>query len=171
MSYDNTTRRIHHCIKQQHHPAYLEVGKHIIRITKPNKDINMGASYRPISLLTIIPQALEKKPSSLHHKQYIPHQNTTWFLKTHDAITVIHNINNTIARGFTQMTPPTRIITVALGTKFRYSEHTQTYQNASTYTHPKHQSENTHQRQFKLASLKAASSHPHSSTYTHQTLP
>ena len=32
----------------------------IIPITKPNKDINMGTSYRPISLLSVIAKTLEK---------------------------------------------------------------------------------------------------------------
>ena len=61
----------------------------IIPIPKPNKDTNMGTSYRPISLLSVVAKTLEKC--------LLPY------------ITA-----NTVAKWFNQMAPPARTITVAL---------------------------------------------------------
>ena len=80
----------------------------IVPIPKPNKDTNKGTSYRPISLLS-------EEPYSVHNSKHTKHahatrvQNTTFYS---DGTT--HTLNNTVAKGFNQMAPPARTITVAL---------------------------------------------------------
>ena len=86
----------------------------IVSIPKPNKDTNMGTSYRLISLLSVIAKTLEKSllpyitantPTTPMHHGY----------KTqHSTVTALHTLNNTVAKGFNQMAPPARTITVAL---------------------------------------------------------
>ena len=84
----------------------------IIPIPKPNKDINIVTSYRPISLLSVIAKTLEKVILP-YITQNIPNITTQHGFKTkHSTNTAIHNINNTVAAGFNQ--PPTRTIAVAL---------------------------------------------------------
>ena len=76
----------------------------IVPIPKPNKDIDKGTSYRPISLLSVIAKTLEK--SLLPYiTANMPNTGTK-----HN----IHTLNNTVAKGFNQMAPPARTITVAL---------------------------------------------------------
>ena len=60
----------------------------IVPIPKPNKDVNKGISYRPISLLSI------NAPTQDGYTHY--------------------TLNNTVAKGFNQMAPPARTIIVAL---------------------------------------------------------
>ena len=86
----------------------------IIPTPKPNKDMNIGTSYRPISLLSVIAITLEKTllPYITHN---IPHIYTQHdFKSNHSTSTALHNINNTIATGFNQKKTPERTITVAL---------------------------------------------------------
>ena len=64
----------------------------IIPIPKPNKDIDKGISYRPISLLLVIAKALEKS---------LP-------------LMALHTVNYTVAKWFNQMATPARTIIVAL---------------------------------------------------------
>ena len=86
----------------------------IIPIPKPNKDINIGTSYRPISLLSVIAKTLEKVILP-YITQTIPNITTQHGFKTkHSTNTALHNINNTVATGFNQPIPPTRTIAVAL---------------------------------------------------------
>ena len=85
----------------------------IIPIPKPNKDINIGTSYRPISLLSVIAKTLEKVILP-YITQNIPNITTQHGFKTkHSTNTALHNINNTVATGFNQPIPPTRTIAVA----------------------------------------------------------
>ena len=85
----------------------------IIPIPKPNKDINTGTSYRPISLLSVIAKILEKVILP-YITQNIPNITTQHGFKTkHSTNTELHNINNTIATGFNQPIAPTRTIAVA----------------------------------------------------------
>ena len=83
-------------------------------IPKPNKDINSGTSYRPISLLYVIAKTLEKVILP-YITQNIPNITIQhWFKTKHYTNTALHNINNTVATGFNQPIPPTHTIAVAL---------------------------------------------------------
>ena len=86
----------------------------IVPIPKPNKDVDKGSSYRPISLLSVITQTLGK--SLLPYiTANIPNTSTQHGYKTqHHTVTALHTVNNTVAKGFNQMTPPAQTITVAL---------------------------------------------------------
>ena len=86
----------------------------IVPITKPNKDIDKGTSYRPISLFSVIAKTVEK--SLLHYiTANIPNTPTQHGYNTqHSTVTALHTVNNTVAKGFNQMAPPARTITVAL---------------------------------------------------------
>ena len=86
----------------------------IIPILYPIKDMNIGISYRPIPLLSVIAKTLEKTllPYTTNN---IPHISTQQGLKSnHSASTALHSINNTIATGLNQNKPPELTITVAL---------------------------------------------------------
>ena len=90
----------------------------IVPIPKPNKDIDKGTSYRPISLLSVIAKGvakiLEKSPL-LYITENIPNTPMQHGYKTqHYTVTALHPLNNTVAKGFNQMAPPARTITVAL---------------------------------------------------------
>ena len=86
----------------------------IVPIPKPNKDTDKGTSYRPISLLSVIAKTLEK--SLLPYiTANIPNTPMQHGYKTqHSTVTALHTLNNTVAKGFNQMAPPARTITVAL---------------------------------------------------------
>ena len=86
----------------------------IIPIPKPNKDTNMGTSYRPISLLSVVTKTLEKclLPYITANITQTPTQHG--YKAQHSTVTALHTLNNTIAKGFNQMAPPARTITVAL---------------------------------------------------------
>ena len=86
----------------------------IVLITKPNKDTEKGTLYRPISLLSVIAKTLEK--SLLPYiTTNIPHTPMQHRYKTQQStVTALHTLNNTVAKGFNQMAPPARTITVAL---------------------------------------------------------
>ena len=86
----------------------------IAPISKPNKDTNEGTSYRPISLLSVIAKTLEK--SLLPYiTATIPNTPMQHGYKTqHSTVTALHTLNNTEAKGFNQMDPLARTITVAL---------------------------------------------------------
>ena len=86
----------------------------IVPIPKPNKDTDKGTSYRPISLLSVIAKTLE---TSLlpYITANIPNTPMQHGYKTqHYTVKALHTLNNTVAKGFNQMTPPARTITVAL---------------------------------------------------------
>ena len=77
-------------------------------------DTNKGTSYRPISLLSVIAKTLEE--SLLPYiTANIPNTPMQHGYKTqHSTVTALHTLNNTVAKGFNQMAPPARTITVAL---------------------------------------------------------
>ena len=78
---------------------------------KPNKDTDKGTSYRPISLLSLIANTLEN--SLLPYiTANTPMQHA--YKTQHSTVTALHTLNNTVAKGFNQMAPPVRTITVAL---------------------------------------------------------
>ena len=85
-----------------------------LAIPKPNKDTDKGTSYRPISLLSVIAKTLEK--SLLPYiTANIPNTPMQHGCKTQQStVTALHTLNNTVAKGFNQMAPPARTITVAL---------------------------------------------------------
>ena len=86
----------------------------IVPIQKPNKDINKGTSYRPISLLSVIAKSLEK--SLLPYiTANIPNTPTQHGYKTqHSTVTELQTLSNTVAKGFNLMAPSARTITAAL---------------------------------------------------------
>ena len=88
----------------------------IVPIPKRNKDIDKGTSDRPISLLSVIAKTLEK--SLLPYiAANIPNTPMQHGYKTQQStVTALHTVNNTVAKGFNQMAPPARTITVALDT-------------------------------------------------------
>ena len=86
----------------------------IVPIPKPNQDTDKGTSYRPISLLSVIAKTLEK---SLLPYITANIQNTLMqheYKTQHFTVTALHTLNNTVVKGFNQMAPPARTITVAL---------------------------------------------------------
>ena len=86
----------------------------IVPIPKHNKDTDKGTSYRPISLLTVIAKTLEKSLLS-YITANIPNTPMQHGYKAqHSTVTPLHTLNNTVAKGFNQMAPPARTITVAL---------------------------------------------------------
>ena len=86
----------------------------IVAILKPNKDTDKGTSYRPISLLSVIAKTLEKRILP-YITANIPNTPMKHGYKTqHSTVTALHTLNNTVAKGFNQMAPPVRTITVAL---------------------------------------------------------
>ena len=77
----------------------------IIHVPKPNKDINIGTLYRPISLLSVNTKTL-KKVILPYITQNIPNIKTQHGFKTkHSTNTALHNINNTVATCFQQTHP------------------------------------------------------------------
>ena len=83
----------------------------IFPIPEPNKDIDKGTSYRPISLLSVIAKTLEKSLIP-----YITANTPTQYgyETQHSTVTALHTVNNTVGKGFNQMAPPAQTITVAL---------------------------------------------------------
>ena len=86
----------------------------IVPIPRPNKDIDKGTSYRPISLFSVIAKTLEKSLLS-YITANIPNTPTQHGYKTqHSTVTAVQTVYNTVAKGFNQMAPHARTITVAL---------------------------------------------------------
>ena len=112
----------------------------IVHIPKPNKDIDKCISYRSISLLSVITNTLEKSilPDITAN---IPNTPTQHGYKTqHSTVTALHTVSNTVAKGFNQMAPPARTITVALDMSKAFDTiniHT-LIRKAATYQHFRH---------------------------------
>ena len=84
----------------------------IVPIPKPDTD--KGTSYRPISIFSVIANTLEKSLIP-YITVTIPNTPMHYVYKTqHCTVTTLHTLNNTVAKGFNQMAPPARTITVAL---------------------------------------------------------
>ena len=85
-----------------------------LSLPKPNKDTNMDTSYRPISLLSVVAKTLGKclLPYITANLTQTPTQHG--YKVQHSTVTALHTLNNTVAKGFYQMAPPARTITVAL---------------------------------------------------------
>ena len=86
----------------------------IVPIPKPSRDTDRGTSCRPISLLSVIAETLEKSllPYMTANMPDTPMQHGC--MAQHSTVTALHTLNNTVAKGFGQMAPPARTITVAL---------------------------------------------------------
>ena len=86
----------------------------IIPIPKPNKNPQIGSSFRPISLLSPIAKTLEKiiLPDIISNIPEKSHQHG--FKKAHSTTTALQILTNHIATGFNQKRPPNRTITIAL---------------------------------------------------------
>ena len=86
----------------------------IVSITKNNKDIDKCTSYRPISLLSVIAKTLEKSliPYITANIPNTPMQHG--YMAQHSTVTALHTVNSTVAKGFNQMAPLAKTITVAL---------------------------------------------------------
>ena len=159
----------------------------IIPVPKPNKDINIGTSYRPISILSVIAKTLEKLilPDKT---QNIPNITTQHGFKTkHSTNTALHTINNTVATGFNQPISHTRTIAVALDmskafdtvnihtlidklahSNIPYSDTSQT--TSKDAWHTQHSGTiHLQNANLNLEFHKATSFHPYSSTSTLQT--
>ena len=68
----------------------------------------------PISLPSVIAKTLEKSLIS-YITANIPNTSMQHEYKTqHSTVTALHTLNNTVAKGFNQMAPPVRKITVTL---------------------------------------------------------
>ena len=68
----------------------------IIPIPKPNKDPNLGTSYRPISLLSPIAKKHGKNTPAIHNFKYSASQTSTWLQKPslyHNSIASNHQPN------------------------------------------------------------------------------
>ena len=86
----------------------------IIPIPKPNKDKNLGKSYRPISLLSNIAKTLERIILN-RIQEYLPNKNYQHgYKKKHSTTTALQKITQTIADGFNQERPPKRTIMIAV---------------------------------------------------------
>ena len=113
----------------------------IVPIPKPHKDTDNGTSYRPISLVSVIADTGEE-PSSLHNSKHTKHTHATRVQNTtlYSDDTTLHTLNNTVEKGYNQMAPPARTITVAFRYEqsFRHNKHTHTNKKAATDKHSRH---------------------------------
>ena len=161
----------------------------IVLTPKPHKDTDKGTSYRPISRLSVIAKTLEK--SLLPYiTANIPNTTMQHGYKTqHSTVTALHTLNNTVAKGFNQMAPPARTLTVTLDmskacdtinihTLIRkllqtniQAQSLSSSQTTSRDAKPTQHIESTHPNNvnLKLAFHKVASFHPHYLTFTPQT--
>ena len=160
---------------------------YIVPIPKPNTD--KDTSYRPISLLLVIAKTLEKclLPYITANIPNIPMQHR--YKTQHSTVTALHILNNTVAKGFNQMAPPARTITVALDMSKAFDTinlHTpirkllqktfqaqslSSSQTTSRDAKPTQHIETRHPDNvnLKLAFHKVACFHPHYLTFTPQT--
>ena len=80
------------------------IGKlvNIVRIPKPNKDIDNGTPYRPISPLSVIAKTKENIliPCIIAN---IPTQHR--YKTQHSTVTALHTLNNTVPNGSTKLLP------------------------------------------------------------------
>ena len=86
----------------------------IIPIPKPGKDISVGTSYRPISLLCPAAKALESLilPTINKYLQHAPDQHG--FRPDHSTTSALLQMTTYIAMGFNQRKPPDLTICVAV---------------------------------------------------------
>ena len=86
----------------------------IIPLPKPNKDKNLGKSYRPISLLSNIAKILERVILN-RIQPHLPNKAYQHgYKKKHSTTTALQQVTHIIASGFNQERPPKRTITIAV---------------------------------------------------------
>ena len=111
----------------------------IVPIPNPNKDIDKGTSYRPISLLSVIAKTMEK--SLLPYiTANIPNTPTQHGYKTqHSTVTVTHIIQHR-SKGFQPNGSPctNNHGSTRYEQRFRHNKHTHTYQKAATDQDSRH---------------------------------
>ena len=117
--------------------------------------MNIGTSYRPISLIPVIAKTLEKKLLP-YITNNIPHISTQHgFKSNHSTSTALHNINNTI-----RLQPKQTTIT--------YNHSSTKHESQSTYTHSHinytNQTSHTPLSNTSLTTSKSAKHTPHSET-------
>ena len=155
----------------------------IIPIQKPNND----TSYRPMSLLSVVANTMEKCFLPYIINNILNTTSQHGYKTEHSITTALHITNNTIAKGFSRMQPPACTFVAALDMSKTFDTvniHTlivkllqtnkshrpssnllQTISNDARITQ---HSENTHPQHAnsKLACLKVAFSHLYFEIYT-----
>ena len=148
----------------------------------------MGTSYRPISLLSVVAKTLEKCLLPYITANMTQTHTQHGYKAQHSTVTALHTLNNTVAKGFNQMAPPARTITVALDMSKAFdtvNTHTLIGKLLQTSTpgtilkfvanyikgRKAYTSFRNHNVRLKLAFLKAASYHPPYLTSTQQISP
>ena len=82
----------------------------IVPIPNSHENIDKRTSYRPICLHSVIAKTLET--SCIPYITYQAHPTQHRYKIQHYTVTALHTLKNTIAKGFNQMAPPSRTITV-----------------------------------------------------------
>jgi hypothetical protein len=100
-------------INQNIIPQIWKLSK-IIPILKPSKDPNDSSSYRPISLLSPLIKTLEKVLLTFISNEIPNIEHQHGFKKKHSTATALHNITDSIIKGFNDKRPPKRTILVSL---------------------------------------------------------
>ena len=130
------------CVNSLKIPDMWKLGK-IIPIPKPGKPINMGSSYRPITLLSPVIKVLESilLPSLKENLPMADHQHG--FRTGHSTTTALCEITTAIAGGLNSKRPHERTIVVALDLSKAFDTvcHTQLLQDLYDSTLP-----NVHKR-------------------------
>ena len=78
----------------------------IVSIAKPNKHIDKGTSYRPKSLLSVIAKTLQKSPFLYITANILNTPTQHGHTTQHSTGAVLYTLNDTVAKGFNQMAPP-----------------------------------------------------------------
>ena len=86
----------------------------IIPLPKPNKDKNIGKSYRPISLLSNIAKTMERIILKRIHPHLPERKYQHGYKKKNSTITALQHITNRITKGFNKKRPPQRTIIIAI---------------------------------------------------------
>ena len=71
----------------------------IVPTPKPNKDIDKGTSYGPISLLSLIAKTVEKSLLPYITANTPNAATQHGYKKQHTTVTALHTLNNTVAKG------------------------------------------------------------------------
>ena len=89
----------------------------------------------------------------------------------HSTVTALHTVNNSIAKGFNQMAPPVRTITLSTRYELLQTQSLGSLQTTPRDAKPTQHIEITHPDNvnLKLVSHNVASFYPHYLTYTPQT--
>ena len=86
----------------------------IVPLPKPGKDLTLGKSYRPVSLLSPLIKTLERLLLPALNEHLAPAPNQHGFRAQHSTVTALHQLHHIISDGFNQKKPPVRTVVVAL---------------------------------------------------------